>query len=285
MQPPTPDPFLEVRVHDLAAAPGLSGLCVGYELGTWREDQFASHIMQWLPEFALKYSEWQGLGAHNALQLIAQAARSVYTSKKYKKRGEFGEVLLHIAVRQIFKSIPAIAKFYYKDAPNDTVKGFDAVHVVEVDGDLELWLGEVKFYHDIGAAIGKVVAELQEHLDRDYLRGEFTTITNKLDPTWPHADRLRRLLHSNTSLDEVFRAVCIPVLLTYDSPTVNAHKLVTPAYIAEFEAEVKKHHNTFAAKEELPKQVRVHLFLVPLRSKASLVATLDQRLKKLQEAL
>ena len=34
----------------------------------------------------------------------------------------------------------AISKVFFKDSPNDTVKGFDAVHVVESLDGLELWL-------------------------------------------------------------------------------------------------------------------------------------------------
>ena len=52
-----PEPFLDVRVHDLSLSPGLTGLCVGYELGKWRAEQLVEHAMDWLPEFALTYTE------------------------------------------------------------------------------------------------------------------------------------------------------------------------------------------------------------------------------------
>src|SRR3712207_6996007 len=60
------------------------------------------------------------------------------SSEKYSKRGEFGELLLHSVIRDVFHSEPAISKIFFKDSANDTVKGFDAVHVVEVEGSLEL---------------------------------------------------------------------------------------------------------------------------------------------------
>ncbi|MYD74906.1 MAG: DUF1837 domain-containing protein [Gammaproteobacteria bacterium] len=131
LQPPPP--FLVERVHELDLSPGLTGLCVGYELGSWRRDQFAEHVLEWIPEFALSWSEADGLHAGNATQLIRRAAQRVYSTDTYAKRGEFGELFLHIAIRQVFQTIPAVSKIYFKDTPNDVVKGFDCVHVVVHD--------------------------------------------------------------------------------------------------------------------------------------------------------
>src|SRR5688500_4132024 len=132
-----PTPFLVVRVHDAGIMPTLCGLCAGYERGEWRDKQLAEHLVEWLPEFALTASELKTIDGGNAVSLLRRAAQVVYQSAKFKNRGEFGELLLHAAVRQVHNSIPAISKIYYKTAVNDTVKGFDAVHVVESAGDLE----------------------------------------------------------------------------------------------------------------------------------------------------
>ena len=279
--PRHPDPFLEVRHERLDVKPELFGWCAGYEEETWRAAQLARHLVEWLPEFALRYSEWQALGSHNAVALIAKAAESVYTSTKYQKRGEFGEILLHAMIRQRFKSIPAISKYFYKDSSNDTVKGFDAVHVVGAGGEWELWLGEVKFYSDINSAISDVVRELQEHVKRDYLRAEFTAITNKLDDTWGDATKVRELLNKSTSLDKIFARICIPVLLTYDSDAVASHKAVTAEFTKAFVEEVSTIHKQFAAKT-LPRNVTVRLFLLPMNDKKRLLDLMDKELKKWQ---
>lgn len=271
-----------MRARRLAPAPAVVGLCAGYERGKWRTDQLAANLMNWLPEFALRHSERKSLGDHNAVELVARAARSIYKSAKYQNRGELGEILLHAAVRQIFDTVPAITKFFYKDGANDTVKGFDLVHVVATATGLELWLGEVKFYDDILAAIRDVVKELKAHLKRDYLRGEFSAITNKIDSNWPHAKRLKLLLDENTSLDQVFSSTCVPVLLTYDSPAISSHREVCDAYRAAFETEIFKHADSFAEKS-LPTNVRIELLLVPLASKADLVRSFDAKLKHAQK--
>ena len=206
---------------------------------------------------------------------------SVYVSRDYTKRGEIGELLLHVMLREVFNTLPAISKYFYKDSRNDTVKGFDNVHVVVEGQELQLWLGEFKFYSDVHAAIHDVIPELITHTSRDYLRAEFTAITNKIDPAWPHAERLKKLLDRNTSLDEVFQAVCIPVLLTYDSAVINDHTAVTSAFLAAFEAEVCKHHENFV-KRSLPRGLRIHLFLFPMKRKADLVSAFDERLRACQ---
>ena len=189
-----PDSFLDFLVHDLDVAPSLTGASVGYEQTIWRREQFADHILEWLPEFALSPKESASLRTNNAVTLIRKAARSIYATDKYRQRGEFGELILHILMRQVFHTIPAISKIFYKDSANDTIKGFDAVHVVNSRPELELWLGEAKFYQDIRSAIRDVAAELRVHTENDYLRQEFALIGNKIDDDWPSSDALRDLL-------------------------------------------------------------------------------------------
>ena len=279
---PHPDAFLAVRVQRGDLVPPLTGVCAGYELNEWRCKQLASHLMEWLPEFALTPSECDAVRAHNAVALVGHAARTIYASKKYTRRGEPGELLLHAIIRQVCETVPAVSKYYFKDSRNDTVKGFDAVHVVVGARELRLWLGEVKFYDNIARAIADVVEEIKKHTERDYLRAEFAAITNKIDDHWPHAARLKKLLHRNTTLNEVFDSVCIPVLLTYDSPTIAAHADVTAVFKAAFEQEVLHHRETFAKK--LPvNNIHIHLFLLPLKCKAELMKEFDERLRICQQ--
>jgi len=277
-----PEPFLAVRVHHLDQSPGCTGLCVGYERGNWRAEQLAHHAMEWLPEFALSAAECEKMSHANAVRFMRRAAKAVYDSQKFEKRGEFGELFLHIAIRQVFGSLPAISKLYYKTANNETVKGFDAVHVVGLPGELELWIGEAKFYKDISDAIREVVRELDDHTKTDYLRSEFALITNKIDDSWEHSETLKRLLDPNTSLDEVFTRTCIPVLLTYDSPVLAAHTACDDAYAAAFTEEIETYWRRFAQKD-LPAELRIHLFLLPLNTKEDLIVALDKRLKQWQE--
>lgn len=272
-----PESFLEICVHHLDIDPGLTGASVGYELNSWRCNQFADHVLEWLPEFALSPSEVDALRGNNAVALIRKAARSIYTTDKYRRRGEFGELFLHILIRQAFNTIPAISKIYYKDSANDTIKGFDAVHVLYTGSELELWLGEAKFYENFHQAVADVIKELHAHTDSDYLRQEFALISNKIEDEWPQSEALKKLIHRNRSLDEIFARLCIPVLLTYNSPVVNFHQAVNDSYFSDLKEEFDKNYEIFR-EAGLPSSVRIHLFLLPLNKKTELVQALHERL-------
>ena len=279
-----PTAFLTVRYEDMGIEHPLTGWCAGFEGGEWRQKQLAEHLIEWLPEFALKYSEWDGMRHNNAVKLFGKAAHSIYSSEKYKARGEFGEVLLHAMIRQRFNTIPAISKYFYKDSSNDTVKGFDAVHVVVNESELELWLGEVKFYERLSDAITQITNELEAHTRRDYLRDEFAAITNKIDDSSPFAASLKGLLDPNTSLDTIFSRTCIPLLVTYDSNAVSAHGRVCQQFQTDFEAEILASYEALVSKlPNLPDELRIQVLFFPLKSKKQLVETMDKVLKTWQE--
>lgn len=285
-----PEYFLNLVFHQTDTLGDDLALCAGFERGVWRNDQLADHVMEWLPEFALDHSELNEIGYHNAVRMTKKAAKIVYQTEKYGSRGEFGEILLHIAIRQIYNTVPAISKIYYKSAVNETVKGFDAVHVVKKDDGLELWIGETKFYKDVTRAIYDVSKEIVDHLETDYLRAEFLLIKNKIDPLWPEASALKELLEENVSLDKVFKQVCIPVLLTYNSAVVqssskgdqgyidNICNEMSTAYIKMREKLNKEYEARFA--DTLP--LIVHVILIPLNEKKKLIEALDARLKAFQ---
>lgn len=285
-----PDSFLNVIFHEAGDSGDDLALCAGFERGNWRNDQLADHVMEWLPEFALGHSELNEINHTNALRMTRKAAKIVYQTEKYGLRGEFGEILLHIAIRQIYETIPAVSKVYYKSSVNETVKGFDAVHVVKRDDDLELWIGETKFYENLTKAIYDVSKEIIDHLETDYLRSEFILIKNKIDPNWPEAEKLKKLLHENTSLDDVFKRVCIPILLTYDSNAVGESKASDSKYkeniktelIVSYENLRNKLSSEYKNKFSQDFPLTAHVILIPLKEKKKLIAALDNRLKALQ---
>lgn len=273
--------MLQVVIHDVGGIRPLTGLCAGYEVTKWRAHALADYLMESLPDFCLTYSEYAELDHASAIKLIRQAANTVYRTEKFQKRGEFGELLLHVILKMTMGTIPAVSKIYYKDAANDTVKGFDAVHVVPTDEGLGLWLGEVKFYDDHARAIRDVVEELEQHLQVNYLKAEFVAIVNKIDEKWPYSADLKKLLDSRTSIDEVFKSFCVPVLLTYDSATTSAHEAFTDSYKSELVNEFRRIADVFKGRvAAFPHHI--HLFLVPLNTKKVLIEALDGKLKAWQ---
>jgi hypothetical protein len=270
----------EVRVQDLSRSPTLTALCAGYELGTWRDEPLVDDVFyRHLASFALSFTEFAEVDGETAGRSLRKAAEAVYATDKYKRRGEFGELLLHAAAKDFFGAQPAVSKIYYKDSDNDTVKGFDCVHVIENDGNVELWLGEVKFYSDLASAIRDSTDELTAHLERDFLRREFMAITNKLDPAWPLTPTVKALLDEATSLDQILDQLVIPVLLTYNSATIANHAKLSTAYVDELAVEATAGWEAFADKLALPYPLTLHLILVPLPDKGRLVNLMQQKLQ------
>jgi hypothetical protein len=274
---PRKPPFPDLLVDEPGSAPPLRGFSVGYEAGQWRHRLLADALGEYLPEFALTYKERRGFTDRSAVQLFKKAAALMYATDKYKKRGEFGELILHFLLAEAYGSEPAISKMFFKDAVNDTVKGFDCVHVIQADDGLELWLGEVKFYSDLQSAVDAAVVEIREHSKFDYLRSEFAAIMNKIDDSWPHAGALRAMIDRRTSLDQIVTRIRVPVLLTYDSAVVGAHSADGEPYPTAFREEVVAGHGLFA-KRDLKSTLSVHLLLLPLKSKAELVEILQAKL-------
>ncbi|WP_255792172.1 HamA C-terminal domain-containing protein [Mycobacteroides abscessus] len=276
-------PVHEVRYQDLLSSPTVTALCAGYELKNWRTEALADDIFhRHLASFALSFTDFNEINGETAAKALKKAASAVYTTDKYGRRGEFGELLLHAATRDFFGAQPAISKLHFKDSSNDTVKGFDCVHLVDNGKEPELWVGEVKFYSDLTKAIYDSTKELTDHLAPEFLRREFIAITNKLDRAWPHAEAVSMMLDSARSLDQILPHLVIPVMLTYNSPTVAVHDAVAEEYIAALRAEANDGWTKFCDKLDLPVNVVLHLILVPLLSKDALQEVLHSKLKAWQ---
>jgi hypothetical protein len=133
---PLPTPFLTIRVHDLTASPSLTAVCAGYEDGAWRAAGLARHLLDWVPDFALRTDERSSFNSGTAQEQIRRAMRTVFGDGPIARRGEPAEILLHIICRQVFKSNTVINKVFFKTAGNDVVKGFDGIHIVHAPDGL-----------------------------------------------------------------------------------------------------------------------------------------------------
>ncbi|POH74672.1 HamA C-terminal domain-containing protein [Arthrobacter glacialis] len=293
MSDDTPGSVLNVVVHNVEDKISLLGVCAGHEDKKWRYDALSRDLMEWAADWVLTYEEKSSFTSSNAMSLISKTLSRIYTSAKKDSRGEIGELLLHIILRKHLNSEQAITRIYFKDAPNMTVNGFDAVHIVErkvVDeneSDLELWLGESKFYVDSYDAVRAVIAELNDHLDTDYLRTEFAAISDKVSPAWSHSTQIKALLAREVSLDAVFASVVIPVFITFDSEITAGHDISSSDYIAEIRDNLESEWSKFKIKLEgqtLPREVRICLILLPMATKRELVSAFDERLKAWQLA-
>ena len=134
---------------------------------------------------------------------------------KYLRRGEFGELILHLLLRDFHKTTPLLSKIYFKDSLGHTVHGFDAVHIEPETKTL--WLGESKLYSNGKNGIKALIQDVREHFKSDYLNSEFMLVSKKIKhfDNIPNKDYWVDLISEETKLSDKLNAINIPLLCTY----------------------------------------------------------------------
>jgi hypothetical protein len=86
--------------------------------------------------------------------------------------GFFGEVLLHVLLRVLYKAPPLISKGHFTIVGNGESKGYDSYHLVQKeDGTIHLWFGEVKFRGTSSSGLKSALDNLSSKILTDsYLR-------------------------------------------------------------------------------------------------------------------
>lgn len=96
------------------------------------------------------------------------------------KYGFYGEVLLDLILRVFLKtSVLAARGYFYSPIENSEAKGFDAFHLMERDGNIDLWFGEAKFYLQYKKAITPVLEKLGTSLSDEYMNKNLLAIINE----------------------------------------------------------------------------------------------------------
>ncbi len=254
---------------------------VGYESNKFRLTPLVEVIRKVLPEFAFGYHEGTNIPYTEVIERIVEAANVVYLTDKYKKRGEFGELILHLLLRDWCNTIPLVSKIYFKDAHNATVHGFDGIHITIDRDEKKLWLGESKLYSDGDSGVKELAKDVLNHVNGDYLKKEFELIRRKIPSEIPEIEHWTDLMHKHKNLDKVFDSIVIPLVCTYTSSIFDNHNDNTDEYFEELEKECKKHFNTFQANVNT--DVELLLLLLPVPNKDELNSELDKRLKNMQK--
>lgn len=125
---------------------------IGFDFGKYRNEEFAEKLMDTIVDFAFGYHT--GILKQYNRRKLKEAAKSIYKVKgfnevkkiylddnselfdcelkiedKYLKRGEFGEMILHLILRDNFESLPLLSKIHFKDTDSAVVHGFDIIHI------------------------------------------------------------------------------------------------------------------------------------------------------------
>ena len=256
--------------------------CAGFEFSEWRCDGLAKNLVEWIIDYALKSDDLDTTNHTNSYIRLQEAASRVYTSENHQHRGEIGEIAAHAICRTYFGTIPVAPRVNYLSASNDPVKAFDLVHVRYLDGDeIELWLGEAKFYKNRSRAIQAAIESVMNHIAEGFLRNQKLLLGPQVSSDIPHSDKIKKLLSAEESLDELISNAVFPVLIAANSDATAMHTSANAQYIEAITKELHALRKKLISSG-LTKSIRLTLIYVPLADKDQLSAAFDTRLKGLQ---
>lgn len=260
---------------------GLCAYLIGFDQNKFRLGPLVDVIRSVIPEFSLGYIASKNIDSASIIDKLKEAAETVFTTDKYQKRGEFGELILHFLLRDFHNTTPLISKIWFKDSNNVAVHGFDGVQVSDSGGQKKLWLGESKLYKSGKDGIKDLINDIKKHVNANYIRSEFSLISRKLPENFPDIDYWRLLMHRQQKLDVIFSSIVIPMVCTYTSDVYKNHNDETQPFLDDFEAECLALHAEFTTK--MPKSnVEIILLLLPVENKDDLNKEIYERLKNMQ---
>lgn len=280
---PSAKPFKsDLVLREQISESTLRGYHVGFDDNKFRLQPLVDVIRKVIPEFALGYYSGTEIPLTEIVEKLREAAETVYTTDKYQRRGEFGELILHLLLRDYCGTVPLISKIYFKDAYNVPIHGFDGVQATIEGTKKKLWLGESKLYTDGVKGIKDLTKDLKKHIEADYLRREFVLLSRKLPVNVPEIEYWRTLMDKHQTLNEIYSNIILPMVCTYSSKIFDNHKSETKEYIEEFEKECRKLSKIFKDKS-IKTSIDVILMLLPVPDKNELNQELHKRLKSMQK--
>ncbi|WP_103864821.1 DUF1837 domain-containing protein [Aquimarina sp. I32.4] len=318
---------------------------LGFDFGRYQNDEFTEILMDVIVDFAFGYHT--GILKNYNRRILKEAAKSIYrldvfsqvkwvyvddnselsdcelkAENKYLKKGEFGEMILHLLLRDFFNTEPLLSKIHFKDTDNAVVHGFDIVHIgkdLTDNNQNSIYLGESKLYsrrtNDAGMrGVEDLVKDIVDHFKTDFLYREIALINKKRDAFKPideyndkntideytqflerkkaWFDILKKVESKSEKLQDFFKSVTIPLVCTYQSKIFDGvtdegtpeFQLKLDAEVASLKAHFDKKINEIVDEigEPVKTELNVVLILFPVPSKKELVKVLHQKLYKAQ---
>lgn len=272
----------ELVLEEKISESTLRAYHVGFDQNKFRLEPLVDIIRSVIPEYAFGYHQEDSIPINEIVDKLQEAAKTVYTTDKYKHRGEFGELILHLLLRDFCNSIPLISTIYFRDSPNVPAHGFDGVHITINGDEKKLWLGESKLYKSGKDGVADLANDIAKHFNADYIQQQFILINRKLPSNIPEIEHWRNLMNKHQRLDVIFSSIVIPMVCTYNSNLFVNHKDNTLDYFKEFENECIALLDEFNKKKP-NSNLEIILLLLPIQDKDELNKTLDEKLKAMQK--
>jgi hypothetical protein len=266
------------RVDETNIYRHLNGYDAGFERKSWRSEQLAEYLSDWLPELTLKASELIGIKPVEIRKKLRLAIRKIELLPSHDDELLLGETILHAIIRHHFESEPISCKIFYRSS--NGIRGFNNAHIVHSKSGDQLWLGRTKIIgsYSIEAIRELITLGLTDVLDPDFIKEERSVIVTLREPQHLLPTTLEHALSEYTSVDELLKSICIPVLITYDSSTIkNGYQedyqsaLVNEALIAYREIKT-------IIPDDL-ESITIRIFLLPTSSTTDLLSTFKNKIR------
>tara|TARA_Y100000590_G_scaffold469260_1_gene655849 strand:+ start:3370 stop:4284 length:915 start_codon:yes stop_codon:yes gene_type:complete len=211
-----------------------------------------------------------------------------YLSIKYRSKGEWGELLLHIILRTYLDTLPLNCKLYINYAVKKQVCGYDIVHISK---DMKtLFLGEAKMYMNGEDGVKKLIEDLKGHYTVDFLTKQITPIYRNTPAYFgtelPKDLRSwRSTLRREKSLRGLIDRIKIPMICVYDSSIYQDYNEVSNDFKSAYEKESILLKETFDNMNDLGIPLETILVLLPLPSKYELIRKIHIKIKSEKQRL
>lgn len=302
----------EKIITEKIAETELTAYLVGFDMddngnSVYRLKALVRLLLNAIPEFTMGYFGNTGVTPNTELMDVAiDSAKAIYkidvfqkvrdlygngveiddeVADRYLRKGEFGELILHVLLREFKNTIPLISKIYFRDSVGTAVHGFDAIHIQP--DTKTLWLGESKIYKEGKAGIRALIEDIKEHIQNEYIESEFAIVSRKVKLFKDIPDRQYWLdiMDKTATLKDQLNNIVIPLLCTYESENFSKYDdEELQEFISAYESEVRELKKYFDDNNNHPlkSKLKIILLLFPVQSKKELVAGLHKNLSRLQ---
>lgn len=202
-------------------------------------------------------------------------------------RGEFGELLLHLLLRDFKGTMPLMSKVFFSDTRGVPAHGFDAVHYIPESR--QLWVGESKLYGNAKSGMKELVKDLHAHINRDYLHEQFVLIEKNVNTQHnPDRDYWIKQLQKNERLADMISDLNIAMLCLYPHDVYQKQLEETLNEVEGLEyhkAHIRDLKEYFDSINDcqLKDKVNIVLLLFPVKDKNEFVMKLHRKLWHAQQ--
>ncbi|HEC8326891.1 TPA: DUF1837 domain-containing protein [Providencia rettgeri] len=181
------------------------------------------------------------------------------------KYGFYGEVLLYLLLYCRYDAKPLISRgYFYNPLENSETKGYDSYHLVENDGCIELWFGEVKFRSSLSQCSESAISGLAKAFSDKYLEKNILAMVNHQNNFELKGSKIEDVINSWMTLPDI---KIIDEIKKYNMKLVYPIFFIYPESSDSFEDKIRnsvKHINEKYTSIENGLSIELDFFFVLL---------------------